>query len=314
MPLASSRARRVFVLSVALAVAVCWLPASTAPVRADDQPPAASSSEDTPKRSFWQRLFPRRADAGHDREEAPPEAPDDVAALSTAEDERLERAEEKAAERAGREAEQREKREQREARRAAREQERLESRAHGGATPRSVARVHQRLKASPIAADPDVRAYLDRIDGGESSSAVLNDFAVLLADHGLRDEAVEYQRAAVRSDRTNPIVWLNLGTLQQKTGDSGAALAAFRRALALDPTNAMAYYNLGAALDERGEYDQAVEAFDRALALDPTLADPERNPQIVNNDRLLVISLIRYRKNAGSIGLDPVPIEADSEN
>jgi tetratricopeptide (TPR) repeat protein len=115
--------------------------------------------------------------------------------------------------------------------------------------------------------------------------------------------ALAFQEYAVKLDDKDATLWLNLGTLRRTTGALGPAEAAFKSAIALDAANAMAHYNLGAAYDADKHYDEAVEEYRRALVLDPELADPRKNPQVVNNERLLAVKLQIYSEQAGSLGL-----------
>lgn len=171
------------------------------------------------------------------------------------------------------------------------------------AAPRRLARIQARLRKSPVAADPVGRSYLDLVDRGGATAAQLNDFAILLSHRGYFQDASEYQRSALRLDNKNPTLWINFGTLNRALGKSSAAAGAYRRALSHDPNNAFAHYDLGAILGEQGDYDGSVEQYRIALTLDPKMGDPKFNPQVVNNDRMLVVNLLNYGGQAGSMGL-----------
>jgi tetratricopeptide (TPR) repeat protein len=174
--------------------------------------------------------------------------------------------------------------------------------------PHQLVRIQARLRQSPIAADPVGRRYLDIVDRGGATAAQLNDFAILLSRRGYFQDAREYQRFALRLDDTHPSLWINLGTLNRALGDPSAAASAYRRALALDPNNAFAHYDLGTVLDVQGDYDGAVQQYRIALTLDPKMGDPKFNPQVVNNDRMLVVNLLNYGSQAGSMGLPFLPM------
>jgi tetratricopeptide (TPR) repeat protein len=187
-----------------------------------------------------------------------------------------------------------------------------ETQATVSASSRTLAKVQARLRTGPVGREPAGRAFLDKIDRNEATSTDLNAFATYLAKRGLTQDALAYEEEALRIDRKNPMLWLNLGTLQRDLGRTSAAASAYRRALTLDPNNALAHYNIGSIHDAAGNYDQAVEEYRIALTLDPGLADPVRNPQIVNNDRLLVVHLLLYQQRAGSLGLPLVQVPAAS--
>ena len=173
---------------------------------------------------------------------------------------------------------------------------------------RQLSDVQARLRVGAIGKDATTRAYLDLVDRGQATAADLNALAIELAARGLVDDAIEYVRAALSADRDDADLWNNLGVLLRKLDKDDAAMAAFERAVSLDPNHALAHYNLGSVHDEVGHYDEAVEEFRLALTLDPSLGDPTVNPQVVNNDRMLVVNLLLYQTQAGALGLPLVPI------
>ena len=115
--------------------------------------------------------------------------------------------------------------------------------------------------------------------------------------------ALGFQEYAVKLDETDPTLWMNLGTIHRTIASWGPAASAFKSAIALDPSSAMAHYNLGAVYDAEKHYDEAVEEYRRALVIDPDLADPRKNPQVVNNERLVAVKLQIYADQAGALGL-----------
>ena len=130
--------------------------------------------------------------------------------------------------------------------------------------------------------------------------------------------ALTFQEYAVKLDVSDPTLWMNLGTIRRTTGALGPAADAFKNAIAIDPASAMAHYNLGAVYDADKKYDDAIEEYRRALVLDPELADPRKNPQVVNNNRMLAVKLQIYAEQAGALGLpllqmqkeEPKPVPA----
>jgi tetratricopeptide (TPR) repeat protein len=172
---------------------------------------------------------------------------------------------------------------------------------------RDLAAIQARIRQGASADDPVVRGYLDLVDRGVASAAQLNDFAILLGRRGYYPAAVQYQRVAVRLQSTNPTYWVNLGTLQRSIGDQSAAGSAFKRALTFDPNHARAHYYLGTVYESQGKYDSAVEEYRVALTLDPRLGDPKYNPEVVRNDRMLVVRLLNYAGQSAAMALPVLP-------
>ena len=143
----------------------------------------------------------------------------------------------------------------------------------------------------------------DRIGAGRATAAQVNDFAAYIAKRGMPKVALGLQDYALHLDPDDATLWANLGTIRRTNGSLGPAAAAYKKAIAIDPSNALAHYNLGAVYDAEKNYDEAIEEYRRALVLDPDLADPRKNPQVVNNDNLLAVKLQIYSDQAGSLGL-----------
>jgi tetratricopeptide (TPR) repeat protein len=194
------------------------------------------------------------------------------------------------------------------ARKERRGQQRLEHQAGAGSSARYLDRVQARLRIGPVGKDTEGRRFLDRIDRGDATAAHYNEFGNYLAQRGSFQDALEYQRHALRLEPNNANLWLNLGTVQRQTGDLSAAAAAFRKAIDLDPNNAFAHYSLGTVYDLQDRYDAAVDAYVTALTLDPSLADPDVNPQVVNNERLAVVKLLLYERRGGAQGLPLISV------
>lgn len=167
----------------------------------------------------------------------------------------------------------------------------------------SLAKTIDQVRKSPIGSEANPVSYLDLISTGRASAAQVNDFAAYVAKRGMPRIALAFQEYAIKLDDKDATLWMNLGTIRRTIGSLGPAASAFKSAIALDPTNGMAHYNLGSVYDADKHYDDAIEEYRRALVLDPELANPRKNPQVVNNDRLLAVKLQIYNEQAGSLGL-----------
>jgi tetratricopeptide (TPR) repeat protein len=169
--------------------------------------------------------------------------------------------------------------------------------------PASLVKTHARLQKSPLGAEPAAKALLDAVQSPSVTGDQVNQLAVTLGRRGAYRDAIAYQEWTVRLSPDNPTFWVNLGTMHRALDEQSAAGSAYKRALGIDPNNAPAHYNLGAVYERQGDYDNAVDQYRIALILDPQLADPKINPQIVNNDRLMVVQLLNYSRQSGSASL-----------
>jgi len=283
--------RRSAIAGVLAVASLAWALSIPIALAADDEAAASSQQEDEKKkRSLFNRL--RGSEAPEPPAEAVPEqtpqaqkpAARDQASPPAAPVEPSQAA-------------------QREREKMAREDEKLQAEATGGSSEGRMGRLVEQLRIGPLGRESVAVAYLNRIAAGRASAEQLNDFATFVGKRGLPAAALEFQTEAARLAPQNPAIWVNLGTLQRAVGETGRAAAAFRKAIDLDPGNGTAHYNLGAVLDAEGKYDEAIEQYMKALRLDPKLGDPEVNPQVVNNDRLLAVKLRLYQEQAGALGL-----------
>lgn len=168
------------------------------------------------------------------------------------------------------------------------------------------------IRRSVLSKDPAVMSYVERIERGNATATELNDFASFLLRRGVPNIAAPFQTVATEMEPDKPSLWVNLGTIEQARERRGAARSAYKKAIGLDPTNGLAYYGLGVVADSEGHYDEAIEFYRRALLIDPNLADPKVNPQVVNNDRMLVVQLLLSKDRAGAMSLPLLPAEAES--
>lgn len=164
-----------------------------------------------------------------------------------------------------------------------------------------------KIQRSTLGTDPAVKSYLDLIGKGQATSTQLNDFAAFLLRRGVPNLAADFQDAATVVSPDVPALWVNLGTIEQARGKGANAKSAYRKALELDPTSGMAYYGLGVVEDTSQNYEEAIEYYRRALLIDPSLGDPKVNPQVVNNQRMLVVKLLLSKDRAGAMSLPLLP-------
>jgi tetratricopeptide (TPR) repeat protein len=75
----------------------------------------------------------------------------------------------------------------------------------------------------------------------------------------------------------NPLLWLNLGIAQQRTGEYEEAIFSFEKALAIDDEIADAWLSLGLIYYELENFDLAESSYQRSISLE------DENPKTWNN-------------------------------
>lgn len=153
------------------------------------------------------------------------------------------------------------------------------------------------------AAEDPIMAYKLRLASDPDNAGLHNNLGNAYVQENHLEEALDEFRAAAALDKRSPIPWNNIGTVYKKQGRTGAAKDAFEKAIRIDEHYALAYYNLGTVYDEDGDYDTAIDLYLQALALKPELAQVAHNPQVVENQRLMVVQLRHFLEESGNIAL-----------
>lgn len=177
--------------------------------------------------------------------------------------------------------------------------------------PRNLARAQANVRSTSLGQDPTVQEYLALIDEQLASPHQLAAFGNFLAQNGLLTDAMEYYNVALRIEQSDPVLWINVGTLHQQANNLDTAASAFSRALELAPNNAQAHYNLGSVYNAQNSYDEALKEYKTALFLEPSLGDPAFNPQAVNNHLLTAVKLMLYREQTGNLGMPLIDIPTE---
>jgi len=110
---------------------------------------------------------------------------------------------------------------------------------------------------------------LRRLRTEEENAPLWALLAVLSAQKGCTEEALERNQRALALDPNEAGAWLNQGNLEKLAGRSEEATNAYERALVLDPDSADAAFNLGVLSEESSKKDEAVERYRQALQLSP---------------------------------------------
>jgi Tfp pilus assembly protein PilF len=94
-----------------------------------------------------------------------------------------------------------------------------------------------------------------------------------IEDQNRLEEALAHYEQAIRIAPGLARAHLNVGNIQSKLANPGAAIESFERAVKIDPAYASGYYNLGNAHVRAHHADAALKAYDRAIELHPEFVD-----------------------------------------
>jgi tetratricopeptide (TPR) repeat protein len=123
-----------------------------------------------------------------------------------------------------------------------------------------------------------ISCYILLSKGNEmETTAYLNDSGIALTEANRPYEAIPLFRRALVIEPQNPLLWLNLGIAQQKTGDYEEALECYQRAVYIDDGIADAWGSMGLIYYELELFDFAEECYRNALEREPN------SPKIWNN-------------------------------
>jgi tetratricopeptide (TPR) repeat protein len=109
------------------------------------------------------------------------------------------------------------------------------------------------------------------------TAALLNDSGIALTEANRPYEAIPLFQKAIIIEPENPLLWLNLGIAQQRTGDYDEALASFQRAICIEDGLADAWVSMGLIYYELEQFEQAEDCYHAALCRD------EHAPKTWNN-------------------------------
>lgn len=122
------------------------------------------------------------------------------------------------------------------------------------------------------------------------TAETLNDSAIALTKANRPKEAISLFRKALTLEPGNPLLWLNLGVAQQKTGDYNAAMDSFFHCLSFDKDISEAWNALGLIHYEMERFDEAEMYYKRALKTE------KRSPKNWNNLGVLYFTIGSYEE------------------
>jgi choline-sulfatase len=121
------------------------------------------------------------------------------------------------------------------------------------------------------------------LEGAAENLDALNELALAFAATGRSADAIQIFKQMLELDPDNAEAHANLGALQLRLRDLGAAEAALRRAIELDPARPAPHVDLGSVLAETGRTAEARSAWTRALGLSPKAEDVSRIRKLLDS-------------------------------
>jgi tetratricopeptide (TPR) repeat protein len=109
------------------------------------------------------------------------------------------------------------------------------------------------------------------------TAAYLNDSGIVLTEANRPHDAIPLFRRALIMEPENPLLWLNMGIAQQRTGDYDEAINCFSRAVFIDDDLAEAWVSMGLIYYETEQFELSEECYHSALIRD------DNSPKTWNN-------------------------------
>lgn len=170
--------------------------------------------------------------------------------------------------------------------------------------------VFERYLSADRPADRAIMAYLELEKSGEATSMDLAELAVLLVNKGFPKDAEEYLRAALKLDKHNHEAAFRLGLVLQRQGRDAAACRYYRRTLKERPGYGPARFMLALAEERAGRTRAAIRDYTRAYRHAPDLADPAKNPLVLDSRLQTQALLEHYRDTVDRATYHVFPIDA----
>jgi hypothetical protein len=174
------------------------------------------------------------------------------------------------------------------------------------------AAVFERYLSPDKPADRAILAYFELAKAGKATSRDLAELGVLLLDKGFPDDAEHYLRQALKVDKHNFEAAYRLGLVLQRMGRDKDAVRQYRSVVKQRPGHAYARFMLALAEERSGRHRAAIKDYAKAYRFQPELADPARNPLVLDSDLQTQAGLLHYRdaRLAATLKVDAIDPEA----
>ncbi len=172
----------------------------------------------------------------------------------------------------------------------------------------SNAAVFERYLSPDRPDDRAILAYYELANTGKASSRDLAELGVLLLDKGFPDDAEHYLREAVKADKHNFEAAYRLGLVLQRMGRDKDAIRYYRSVVKQRPGHAYARFMLALAEERSGRPGAAIEDYAKTYRFMPDLADPVKNPLVIDSELQTQAMLLHYKqaKLAATLKVDAI--------
>jgi Flp pilus assembly protein TadD len=176
----------------------------------------------------------------------------------------------------------------------------------------SGAAVFERYLSNERPLDRAILSYLELERSGKASSWDLANLGVLLLEKGFPTDAERYLRKALAADKHNFEAAYRLGLVLQRQGDDRGAIKYYGRTLKARPGHGYARFMLAMAEEHCGRRAAAIRDYAKAYHFVPELADPRRNPLVLDSELQAEAALRRYQERKLTSTLKVTPLDPDA--
>lgn len=176
----------------------------------------------------------------------------------------------------------------------------------------SFAAVFERFLDPNVPRDRAIVGYLELEKQGKASSNDLAELAVLLVEKGFPQDGEAYLRKALELDKKNVEARYRLALVLQRLGKDRAAAREYRKVIEARPGFAEAQFMLGLALERCGARQAAIRAYAKAYKHNPDLANPAKNPLVLDSRLQAQAQIRRYQRDVASSTLPLQPLDPNA--
>jgi tetratricopeptide (TPR) repeat protein len=181
-----------------------------------------------------------------------------------------------------------------------------------GLAPTAQPAPYERYLSADRPEDRAIMAYMELDKSGKATSMDLTEMAVLLVNKGFPNDAEDCLKAALKKDKHNFEAAYRLGLVMQRQGHYYRACHYYRKTLKERPGYGPARFMLALAQERTGRRWASINNYKRAYRHAPDLADPVKNPLVLES-RLQTEALIKtYQEKSGKVTHHVLPVDAQA--